>query len=263
MAADPIFADPHIVHETLAHRGVEVWWVDLDDLPAVSPAAYLALLDETEQHRAARFLRERDRRAFVAAHALTRALLAVVLAQPPHTLRFVHGPKGKPDLHPDHGAPRVRFNLSHTTSAVVCAVAHDHALGVDIENRHREAEYLAVAQTHFAAPEIARLRAAAPQERAATFFAIWTLKEAYVKAHGAGLTIPLADFTVESTPPGIAFSPAIEDRPENWQLQLFEPDARHLIALALAAPANPPRPVQLRRVELAQAAALAQRIAAG
>lgn len=218
----------------LAAGGCAVWWIDLDDVLAAPAAPDTALLDEEERARAARFVREGDRRAFIAAHVLTRAMLSAALGGPAEAWRFVAGDKGKPSLDPGH--PRgAEFNLSHTATGVACAVSLVHPVGVDIETRARQGQYLDLAAAYFAPAEVAGLRALPFAAQHRHFFAIWTLKEAYIKARGMGLSLPLDQFAITLDPPRIRFEPAIADDPHAWTLAHLEPNGVHTIGLAVAA----------------------------
>src|SRR5919106_1168079 len=109
-----------------------LWWLALGDVPSDTWSRWITLLDEDERARAARFVHERDRHQFIAAHALLRLLLQHFAGQPAGTWRFVSGSHGKPSLHPDHRLARLVFNISHARGAVACAMTLDHAIGVDI-----------------------------------------------------------------------------------------------------------------------------------
>jgi hypothetical protein len=116
----------------LSGRVAGLWWLDLDDVPANAWRRWAAILDEEERARAVRFVHERDRHQFIAAHALLRVLLQHVDGRPAGAWRFTSGIHGKPALHADHGLARLNFNISHTHGAVACGMSLDHAIGVDI-----------------------------------------------------------------------------------------------------------------------------------
>ena len=98
----------------------------------------------------------------------------------------------------EFGKPRVEgleFSVAHSHGRVVLALCREAALGVDVEWVEREIEALEIAQSTFAPGEMKRIeQAAVGAERTRAFFAVWTRKEAIVKAHGQGLTIPLESF---------------------------------------------------------------------
>jgi 4'-phosphopantetheinyl transferase len=106
-------------------------------------------------------------------------ILAGYLGEPPVIVTDAHG---KPHVAGD----RIAFNLSHSEALAIVAVSREGPLGVDLEYRGRPRDTAALARRYFTAAEAA-LVAADPD----AFYRIWTRKEAWVKAQGAGLAIPL------------------------------------------------------------------------
>jgi 4'-phosphopantetheinyl transferase len=131
----------------------------------------------------------------------------------------------------------VHFNLSNTPGLVVCAVGGVEALGVDVEDTERRTEPDAIAHRFFSVSEAEELLALPTDaQRRARFFALWTLKESYIKARGMGLAIPLGRFSFSLGPDediGIAFDPRLEDDPACWHFALLRAPPRHLVAVAL------------------------------
>lgn len=191
------------------------------------------MLDDEERARAARFVHEQDRHQFIAAHALLRILLQELAGGPAGAWRFTVGSHGKPALHPDHRLGRLAFNISHTRGAVACAMTLDHDIGVDIEDLERPGRLLEIAHAYFAPDELIILRNAPPTEQRAVFLRLWTLKEAYIKAHGDGLSLPLDRFAFVLSPPAIAFAPGIPDDPAVWQFCTLTPTASHILSVAV------------------------------
>ncbi|WPZ32697.1 4'-phosphopantetheinyl transferase superfamily protein [Thalassobaculum sp. OXR-137] len=153
-----------------------------------------ALLDEAERERAGRFVFESGRVEFTAVHALVRTLLGRELGADPRALRFVAQAYGKPAVWLDGAPAPVSFNLSHTAGMVAVAVGPaDMALGVDVENGERAVD-LSIAESYFAPIETAWLMAKAEPDRRRAFTTLWTLKEAFIKATGKGLSQELDRF---------------------------------------------------------------------
>lgn len=172
------------------------------DIAAVAECEWIrlaALLDESESARAARFVFEADRRAYIGAHALLRVLLSRRANIAPAAWRFASAPLGKPYL---VSPPRdLGFNLSHTRGMAAVAVAEAREVGVDVEALAQARDVLRVADRFFAPEEAAAIRAATGEEaRNNLFFSIWTLKEAVVKAEGRGLSRGLDSFVVSLSP---------------------------------------------------------------
>ena len=175
-----------------------VWVVDL----ALSPAELercASILDEPERARAARFMRAADRAQFVASHAALRFLLAARLAGAPSDVRFAVGAGGKPEL-VGGTQEHLAFNLSHSGDRALIGLTSGVPIGVDVEAVRPLPDAVRIARAHFAADEAATLAAQPRDALEATFFGLWTRKEATVKALGTGLSLPLDRFSVTLPP---------------------------------------------------------------
>lgn len=171
---------------------VDIWNWSLDQNPEVDADAQ-ALLSEEERLRARRFLREVDRRRYIVGRAGLRKVLGTRLGIEPEGLRFAYNSWGKPEI--DLGDPTgLYFNLSHSAGEAVLVLSAHADVGVDIEEIRPIEEDVA---SHFFSPsECAALAALPVGEQLAGFYRCWTRKEAFVKAHGAGLSVPLDGFDV-------------------------------------------------------------------
>lgn len=209
-------------------------------LQTVGEARLLAYLSEDERERHARFHYPEDRAIYLVAHALTRLSLARVLGREPAALSFSASERGRPELAGPEAelAPRLRFNLSHTHGLVACALTLEADVGVDVERLDRSIELVAVGKRVFSARELAGLHALAGEPQRARFFDLWTLKEAYVKAIGKGLSGPLQAISFSPDHPDpvpVAFDASAEDAPEAWCFRRCAVGPTHLIAVALRA----------------------------
>lgn len=176
-----------------------------------------ALLDEAETARAARFVFESDRRAYVAAHALLRASLSGrAKGIAPAAWRFRATPHGKPFLlSPLTG---LDVSLSHTRGMAAVAIASGGDVGVDVESFLKPRDALRVAERFFAPEEAAIVRAQSdPQSQSEVFFAIWTLKEAVLKADGRGLAGGLDSFVVNLSPLAVSSDSGESHGVEQWR----------------------------------------------
>lgn len=199
--------------------------------PEVARERLLPLLDDAERERHARFHFEVHRHLYLVAHALCRSLLARYTGIEPAALRFEAREHGKPELAAGLSTQPLRFNLSHTDGMAAVAVARD-AIGVDVERIDRRIELEMVARRVFAPVELEGLMARQGPARQRRFFELWTLKEAYVKALGDGITAPLREIAI--TLPAEAL-PTLESPHEAgpvW-LRLEAPSPDHVMALAL------------------------------
>ena len=205
-------------------------------------------LSVEERARHGRFVFARDRRDFAVAHALLRRSLSAHGDRAPHEWRFTAGAHGKPALSLDDATRTpLMFNLTHTDGLVACAVARDAELGIDVEAIDRHADILSLANRYFSPTEAAGIAQCAEDARQTRFIEIWTLKEAYVKALGEGLSCPLHEFAfVFEGPSGLRFEGARTAPPTPWCFALFAPSDRHRMAIAVRGEAAHERELTVR-----------------
>jgi 4'-phosphopantetheinyl transferase len=217
---------------------VDLYLLRPSDCAPDDHAALLAWLHPAELERYHRFVFDRHRVEFLATRALVRRALSCYRPIAPADWRFRTNAYGRPEIDPPCG---LTFNLANHPTLTVCAIRSGRELGVDVEPLTRGAEILAIADTVFAPDELAALRAlpdAAQPDRALT---LWTLKEAYIKARGMGLSLPLDGFafSFDDVEPRISFAPKIADAPERWTFRTIDV-LGHRIALALETADLPP-----------------------
>src|SRR5579863_6116720 len=184
--------------DNFRYNEVHVWRASLD-LPPAQIDSFLQTLAPDEQSRADRFYFRGDRERFIAAHGILRSILGLYLNSAPKCLSYCYGSHGKPALadQPRHDA--IRFNLSHSCAIALYAVARRHEVGIDVESI-RDLEVAQIAQRFFSRRETATLSALPTDLRKHAFFLCWTRKEAYIKARGEGLSLPLDQFDVSLIP---------------------------------------------------------------
>lgn len=216
---------------------VHLWLASPGSMEPGIAGRLLELLGPQERERHARFHFERHRREYLAAHALLRLSLSRHAPVGPRAWTFSAGPRGRPELAGPPGVPPLRFNLSHTEGLVACAVTCGADVGVDVEHVvERRWDVLALARQVFAADELRDLQARPHGERAARFFDYWTLKEAYAKARGDGLSLPLQSVAYRLQGEGrvgVSFHPPLDDDPADWWFTLLHPTPTHRAALAV------------------------------
>ena len=223
--------------ELLPFRSVHVDLVSTDNAEVLTRRdRYLSLLTPDEHERMARLIFDRDRQRFLLTRALVRTTLSRYAPVAPADWRFLANVHGRPEIADrPAGVPDLRFNLSHTEGLIACAVTIGREVGVDVEHIGRRLTHDVPAR-FFAPSEVADLRARPENEQARVFFDYWTLKEAYIKARGFGLALPLGDFAFHLSPdrtPSITFEPALPDDPATWQFAQDWPTPTHRLGLAV------------------------------
>jgi 4'-phosphopantetheinyl transferase len=217
---------------------VLVRWLPVAGIAEADWLALSALLPEEEQARARRFHFRRDWESYTAAHALLRGTLTLLAMEAGHPVapldwRFSVGDHGKPEPVLPPGVPPFRVNLSHTRGLAAVAVALDRAVGVDVEWLDRTNLTIDLADRFFAPAECAQLVGLRAEAEKDALFAFWTLKEAYIKAVGMGLALPLGAFAYTLDPLSIVFDARIQDEPAHWFFRRLRPTEGHVLGLAL------------------------------
>jgi 4'-phosphopantetheinyl transferase len=173
------------------------------------------------------------RAAFLIGRGMARTMLAEVSGIAPADWRFSEGAHGRPEIaSPD---TPFRFNLAHSHGMVACAVAKNRDVGVDVEFLDRPDSSHDVAKRVCSEDELADIDAAPESGRKERFLVYWTLKEAYLKARGLGISVHLADvaFTVNGGEPKFVPAGSLADADTRWIFRLAQPGPRHLISVAV------------------------------
>jgi 4'-phosphopantetheinyl transferase len=236
---------------------VDVWHVRTSAVSAPDLVAICqSLMAEDEATRHGRFVFDRHRHEYLVTRGLVRGVLGRVLERPPASLRFVPNDHGRPLL-VDGGD--LRFNLTNSVHLVACAVAEGREIGVDTEPLSRADEILGIVDSVFTAAERAALAALPLERRRRRAVELWTLKEAYMKARGLGMSLPVEKFEIVFDETSgralrLGFHPPIDDVIERWALATFEVED-HLISTCtekLPSDAGRPTTTRLVRVDLGE-----------
>ncbi|MDP9901721.1 4'-phosphopantetheinyl transferase family protein [Variovorax ginsengisoli] len=217
-----------------------------------STAACRALLTPQELAQQDRFHFARDRHRYLLTRALVRSVLSRYAPVPAQTWSFGKGAFGRPRIEAPlvHEARGLNFNLSHTDGLIVMALARDIDLGIDAENIDRRAP-LDVADQFFSPAESAALNALPPALQAERFFALWTLKESYIKARGMGLQLALDSFSFmldDSACIEFALADPNDHSAQRWHFWQLQPTPAHRVAVCAAPDRSVPARIVCREV---------------
>lgn len=200
---------------------VQLWRVDLEAIRS-DESRWQKILSADEKERAARFHFPTDRQNFAAGRALLRIILGGYLAVDPNELSFAYAKNDKPLLAAAFTKSGITFNVSHSGGIALYAFARERELGIDIELVKRDVDVEAIARRFFSAHEQEQLAGVPPSAKVEAFFRCWTRKEAYIKATGDGLSLPLSQFDVSITPADndalLATRPDASEA-QRWQLR--------------------------------------------
>jgi 4'-phosphopantetheinyl transferase len=219
----------------LGSNEVHVWRASLDESPQ-QVDIFLHTLAADEQTRAERFYFQRDREHFIAAHGILRAILGLYLNRASKCLSFCYSSHGKPSLSWKSGGDAIRFNMSHSHGVALYAFARGRDVGIDLEFIRRDLELEQIAERFFSRRETATLRALPIDLREYAFFLCWTRKEAYIKARGEGLSLPLDQFDVSlipGEPAALLSTQPDSDEALRWSLQELTLASGYVAALAV------------------------------
>jgi 4'-phosphopantetheinyl transferase len=219
----------------VADNEVHVWRAGLE-LPPSQVQRLSAMLTDDELDRANRFSFEKDRQRFIAARGTLRSILSRYITIPPGHLRFYYNPYGKPFLAPEFSSYLLNFNLSHSGSMALYAITRNMEIGVDVERVRSNFEYEEIAKRFFSVNEVATLRTIPTEKKLEAFYTCWTRKEAYIKAHGKGLSLPLDSFEVSFAPSEPPMLLITKDEPQErspWTLLDLKPSPGYMGALAV------------------------------
>ncbi len=221
----------------LPDGAIHVWQTSLQ-VSGPPFESFYATLSPDEVARAERFRFAEHRARFVVAHGALRDILSRYLDIPADQLTFSTNPYGKPAL----TAPEcawLQFSLSHSGDLILIAVSRDWPIGIDVEQIIPPDDFPRLVEQFFSPNENAAFRALPESQRAAAFFAGWTRKEAYVKALGIGVSLPLDYFDVTMDPEAPAGLLADRRYPyhvETWSLHTFTPAPAYIASLAIEIP---------------------------
>ena len=214
-----------------------VWHLEPESIEdAATCDSLMRWLSDDERARMQRFHASRHRHAYLVSHALVRGALARELSCDPGSLVFETNAFGKPQLVQPASTPRLEFNLSHTDGLCVVALSWQSRLGCDVEHLNRLGLDVEISRRFFT-PEESEEIATHPSERQIhRLLSYWTLKEAYIKAEGKGLSMGLDTFyfSLDNDSPRLILKHGAQQPSASWQFQQVILRDRFLFSLAIA-----------------------------
>ena len=233
-------------------QGPRAWYALTSDLSgAAANERALTWLNDQERARHARFHEDDDRRMFLLGRVMARTLVGAALNLPPTAWQWREGAHGRPEV---ADRPDLRFNIAHSAGMVACAVASGHEIGIDVEDLQRHRVDPAVVRRYCSPAEVTDVEAqgAGWHDR---FLHYWTLKEAYLKARGLGISVPLREISFrihegheanEGHEVEISFEGSLRGSDDRWAFLLTRPTERHLVAVAVSTAdgTSPPRSIE-------------------
>lgn len=201
----------------------------------VQEKIFSAYLSEEEKARAGKFVKPSDRDRFVFAHGMLRSILGNYIGCSPEQIAFSNNAFGKPAPAGPAGIEDIRFNLAHSGDVVLVALSRLHEVGVDVEFIRHMSDVKQLISRNFSLQEKRYLDTFPADQLERAFFVHWTLKEAFIKGIGLGLSYPLEDFSIEPVRPGRGggdLHTVIPKTGPRWQCLFLSPGEGYVGALA-------------------------------
>ncbi len=210
---------------------IDIWRVNLLNSELDGAQGCLA---EDERQRAAKFVLDDVRNTFVRSRCALRLILSRCLSQTAASIKFRFGEQGKPTLI-SSAADYLHFNLSHTGSIALVAVARDRRVGIDVNDLNRTTDWKPIAKRSFSSTELSQLLKLPEIDQRKVFHRIWTQKEAYTKAVGDGYSYGFQKFSVVVDTDGDAGLLHDENNPQAaqaWNITAINAGSDQVAAMA-------------------------------
>lgn len=238
------------LNNELLIQQTHVWYLDPDARTDGGHVdTLLRLLSEQEQAQYQRFHFPEHAHCYLVAHAMVRCALSRYTDISPAELAFSHARHGKPAL-ANPGLQALKFNLTHTAGLAACVITLVDECGIDAEKISVRHDPVAVAARMFSRAEHAELIQLQGLAQLEYFYRRWTLREAFVKARGIGLSFPTCKLRFRirhEADIDIEFDESIDDDKENWRINLWRPGTEHIAAIAVARQSGVEKELIVRR----------------
>ncbi len=212
-------------------KDIHVWSINLTDHYEKENALY-DLLSVDEKKRASKYRSEKDRSFFIIARGIIRKIISYYLAVDPKIISFFYNNYGKPYI---NHYRFLCFNISHSEDLLMCIIAKNREVGIDVERIIDLDNYELIAQRFFSYNEYLNLKSVPQKYRLSSFYECWTRKEAFVKAIGNGFSYPFNQFEVSLMPNEPAVLRSIEGNvmhAKKWYLHTINFFQEYKIACA-------------------------------
>lgn len=223
----------------LAEGVAHVWRLRLDS-PHLDTSHFRALLSPDECAKADRYRFDLNRNQFTITRGALRILLSRYTGIEKADIKFIYSKHGKPALDPYTRDHPIEFNVSHSGSMALIGFTIKNAIGVDVEQVERRVSEDKIAKRFFSPDEVDRLLLMPDDDQTSAFFRCWTRKEAFIKAHGDGLSLPLDSFSVtfekDDLPRLVRFDR--DPGPNDWNLAAPDMGEAYAGAVCVASPAT-------------------------
>lgn len=166
-------------------------------LPDILFQIFMECIEPYYQERILRYRFWEDRQRSLLGHILSRYAIIKQFHFNNNEIAIAENLYGKPYL---SGHSNISFNISHSKDWVVCAI-NGADIGVDVQEI--KDIKLSIAEQFFTKEENDYLASLKKENQLHGFYDVWSLKEAYVKALGFGLSMSLRDFSIIKTSEGI------------------------------------------------------------
>lgn len=216
------------------HDQIDLWLFPVGALTDVLRKEYEDILSREERDSYKKIIIQDKKDLFISTKALLRKLLYWYTGVPASEWLFEKNLFGRPCIREPSQYRGIRFNISHTKGLMACSISTFYEVGIDIENIFHDRDFVGISRIFFSEQEVDSINSASSHEIGRTFYMYWTLKEAYLKARGVGLSLPLSSFWFEPTPfplPRIFFSPGGHDNKAT-----LDNEAHHAHFFSLASP---------------------------
>jgi 4'-phosphopantetheinyl transferase len=212
-----------------------MFYADVSALDTIDPVTANSWLNQSELEHIERLHFTHDKILYKLSHCMLRWVLSQYLNLAPEQIEFNINDFGKPRLKLNSD---IFFNISHTNGVAVMAVSKIEQLGIDIEKINSEKEVSKVVTHYFHPEETNLIESLATGKKVKIFYTIWTLKEAYIKAKGLGLSIELNRFNFKLPTEDlleVIFEKELNEESNLWQFAVFESEQHKNFIISVAA----------------------------